>query len=67
MNPRGKMSGRKKIFIVDDHPMMREGLAQLIGNQPDLQVCGESGEAHDAPPELIRFAVRWAESQNPRA
>jgi len=27
---------------------MREGLAQLIGNQPDLTVCGEAGNAHEA-------------------
>lgn len=38
----------KKVFIVDDHPMMREGLAQMIGNQPDLQVCGEAGTAQEA-------------------
>lgn len=38
----------KKILLVDDHPMMREGLAQLIGHEPDLQVCGESGDANDA-------------------
>jgi DNA-binding NarL/FixJ family response regulator len=28
--------------------MMREGLAQLIGQQPDMAVCGEAGEAGDA-------------------
>jgi len=33
---------------VDDHPMMREGLAQLIGHQPDMMVCGQSGDAGDA-------------------
>jgi DNA-binding NarL/FixJ family response regulator len=37
-----------RILIVDDHPMMREGLAQLIGQQPDLMVCGEAGDARDA-------------------
>src|SRR5580658_4129097 len=37
-----------KILIVDDHPMMREGLAQLIGQQPDMAVCGEAGSAHEA-------------------
>ncbi|MGA2173713.1 MAG: response regulator transcription factor [Verrucomicrobiota bacterium] len=46
----GKPAGAPptKILIVDDHPMMREGLAQLIGNQPDLTVCGEAGNAHEA-------------------
>ena len=44
-----KASGRKKILIVDDHPMMRDGLRQLIANEPDLEVCGE---AEDAPAAL---------------
>lgn len=36
---------KKRIFIVDDHPMMRQGLAQLIGAEPDLVVCGEAEDA----------------------
>lgn len=28
--------------------MMREGLAQLIGNDPGLEVCGDAGDAHEA-------------------
>ncbi len=36
---------KKKILIIDDHPMMREGLTQLITHEPDLTVCGEAGEA----------------------
>jgi DNA-binding NarL/FixJ family response regulator len=40
-------AGKTKILIVDDHPMMREGLAQLIGQQPDMEVCGQAGDAHD--------------------
>ena len=31
---------RKRILIVDDHPIMRQGLAQLINNEPDLAICG---------------------------
>jgi DNA-binding NarL/FixJ family response regulator len=30
------------IFIVDDHPLVREGLVNLIERQPDLSVCGEA-------------------------
>jgi DNA-binding NarL/FixJ family response regulator len=48
MNSRTKPSAAKvKILIVDDHPMMREGMAQLIGQQPDMEVCGQAGDAHD--------------------
>ena len=32
----------KRLLVVDDHPMMRQGLAQLIGNEEDLEVCGEA-------------------------
>jgi DNA-binding NarL/FixJ family response regulator len=38
----------KRVLIVDDHPMMRNGLAQLIGNEPDLKVCAEAGTAGQA-------------------
>lgn len=31
-----------KVFIVDDHPMIREHLAQLLEKQPDLHICGEA-------------------------
>ena len=37
----------KKILIVDDHPMMREGLAALIGNESDLTVVGEANDAFE--------------------
>jgi len=36
---------KKRVIIVDDHPMMREGLAQLLNAQPDFVVCGEAGDA----------------------
>ncbi len=36
---------RKKVFIVDDHPVFREGLASLIRHEPDLKVCGEANDA----------------------
>lgn len=40
---------KRKIFIVDDHPIMRQGLGQLINHEPDLKVVGE---AEDAPSAL---------------
>ncbi|HEV3065287.1 MAG TPA: response regulator transcription factor [Chthoniobacterales bacterium] len=48
------MSGNKiKVVIVDDHPLFRERLAQLINHEPDMEVTGESDTAEDAI-QLIR-------------
>src|SRR5262245_35345571 len=38
-----------KVLIVDDHPVVREGLSMQIATQPDLKVCGE---AEDVPGAL---------------
>jgi DNA-binding NarL/FixJ family response regulator len=43
-----------RILIVDDHPMMRDGLRQLIAKEPDLEVCGE---ADDAPGALAQAEI----------
>ena len=37
-----------RILIVDDHPLVRAGFAQLIGDCPDLEVCGEAGDMSEA-------------------
>lgn len=39
---------RKQLLIVDDHPMMRTGLAQLIDSTPDLKVAAEADNAGQA-------------------
>jgi len=39
---------RKKILIVDDHPLMREGLRGTINREPDLMICGEAENAQQA-------------------
>lgn len=36
---------KRKIFIVDDHPIMRQGIGQLINHEPDLQLIGEASDA----------------------
>jgi DNA-binding NarL/FixJ family response regulator len=41
-------SQKKRIFIVDDHPIVREGLTLMMNRQPDLMVCGEAEEAAGA-------------------
>ena len=45
---------RKRILVVEDHPLMRAGLAQLINRQPDIVVCGEAGDPHAASRELAQ-------------
>jgi DNA-binding NarL/FixJ family response regulator len=39
---------KKRIVVVDDHPIVRQGLALLIDREPDLVVCGEAEEASGA-------------------
>jgi DNA-binding NarL/FixJ family response regulator len=41
-------ASRRRILVVDDHPFMRAGIAQLINQQADLEVCGEAGNTADA-------------------
>jgi DNA-binding NarL/FixJ family response regulator len=36
---------RRRVLIVDDHPLLREGLGKVINQQADLVVCGEAGDA----------------------
>jgi DNA-binding NarL/FixJ family response regulator len=37
-----------KVFIVDDHSILREGLSELISREKDFTVCGEAGNISDA-------------------
>jgi len=39
---------RYKVFVVDDHPIVRQGLAQMINQEPDLMVCGDAANIPDA-------------------
>lgn len=41
-------AGRSRVLVVDDHPIVRQGLAMLIDREPDLVVCGEAQEVHSA-------------------
>jgi len=51
---------KSKVFIVDDHAIVRQGLAELINDQPDLMVVGEADNPPDAlnriaqtPPDVV--------------
>jgi len=39
---------KNKVFLVDDHPIVRQGLTLLINQERDLTVCGEAEEMHSA-------------------
>lgn len=44
----GTMARKHGVFIVDDHPLVREGLTNLINSQSDLVVCGEAKDSAEA-------------------
>jgi DNA-binding NarL/FixJ family response regulator len=52
MDPGNSGTARLTIAIVDDHPLVREGLAARIAAQPDMEVCGEADDIESAM-ELI--------------
>src|ERR1700744_2525698 len=37
-----------RVFSVDDHPLMREGIAAVIRNEPDMQLVAEASTGHEA-------------------
>jgi DNA-binding NarL/FixJ family response regulator len=41
-------AAKTRVLLVDDHPITRQGMAALIHQQPDLQVCGEADNAPQA-------------------
>jgi DNA-binding NarL/FixJ family response regulator len=50
MDPTSKTGELRKsrIFLIDDHPLVREGLVNLINSQRDLVVCGEAEDSAGA-------------------
>jgi len=44
-SPSGTVPRKSRVFIVDDHPLVREGLTNLINGQDDLIVCGEAKDS----------------------
>ncbi|MEP6593299.1 MAG: response regulator transcription factor, partial [Acidobacteriota bacterium] len=39
---------KRRVLVVDDHPIIRQGLSLLIDREPDLTVCGHADDAHSA-------------------
>lgn len=49
------MMTKIKVLLVDDHPLVRDGLVNLINQQPGLEVCGEVGSEAEAMAETGRL------------
>jgi two-component system nitrate/nitrite response regulator NarL len=47
---------RVRVYIADDHPVYREGLARAIKQRPDLELVGDSGEGQKALAEINELA-----------
>ena len=43
---------KRRILIVDDHPIIRRGLAEVLAREPDMEVCGGADNVADALKEL---------------
>ena len=49
------MSAKKTIFIVEDHPIFRSMLVELIDNEPNMTMCGEADNVIDALSSIKRI------------
>ena len=45
---RSALANRIRVLIADDHVTVREGLAAMIGRQPDMMVVGEAANGREA-------------------
>jgi DNA-binding NarL/FixJ family response regulator len=52
-------SGRIRILTVDDHPLIIEGIANLIQKQPDMEIVGEASNGHEAIEAFRSIGPMW--------
>ena len=61
--PAPRAASFKKVFIVEDHVVVRDGYTMAINEEKDLRVCGEAGSAgicrsdHTSPCSVMAFLV----------
>jgi Response regulator containing a CheY-like receiver domain and an HTH DNA-binding domain len=46
---------KSRIYVVDDHPLMRMGLRAMINAEQDMEVCGEAADAATATAEIMKI------------
>ncbi|WGX95111.1 response regulator transcription factor [Nocardioides sp. L-11A] len=51
----GYLSHLRRVYLVDDHDIVRRGVRDLLVPARDLQVVGDSGSAREAVPEILRL------------
>src|SRR5687768_16054892 len=49
-NANANANAKSRVILIDDHAIVRQGLAELINDQPDLMTCGEA----DSPPQAMK-------------
>jgi DNA-binding NarL/FixJ family response regulator len=47
-------TGSYRILVVDDHAIVRQGLAMLLASEPEFEICGEAGTIAEAETEMAR-------------
>src|SRR5215467_3330371 len=54
LGPSRTSARKSRVFVVDDHPLVREGLANLINRQNDLIVCGDAEDSSQAMMGIVK-------------
>ena len=54
-HPGRQPAGVSKIIIVDDHPIVRQGLAALINQQEDMEVCAQAADGREAMEQISKL------------
>jgi DNA-binding NarL/FixJ family response regulator len=55
MSPTSSDADKRRVLIIDDHPVFRHGISAMINAEPDLVVCGEAGSAPTALDAMRRL------------
>src|SRR5213596_1924090 len=65
MSVPGSAAAKTRILVLEEHPLLRDGIADCFNSQPDMIVCGESDNISDArnkiaecKPQLLMIALR---------